>query len=72
MSGTWQLTIYGHWGEEQVDIPIASGAGGGHFTHDDSVPYTLDSESYAFKLENETVNNCTIYGFSCEVNKRRF
>ena len=71
-SGTWTLTIYGDWKNSNVGVTIASGTGGGHYKETSTIPYTLDSDSYSFKLVNDTVNDCLIYGFSCEAVNRSF
>lgn len=69
-AGAWTLSIIGE--NATVSVTIASGAGGTRYIEESSVPYTVDSESYAFKLENDTVNEAKIEGFTCEIEKRRF
>ena len=68
----WTLNITGETGGT-VAITIASGeASSDRYREEASIPYTIDSDSFAFKLTNDTVNNAEIYGFSCELVNRRF
>ena len=68
----WTFTITGENGNT-VAITVASGAAAStRYIEEASIPYTIDSESFAFTLKNDTVNNAEIYGFTCELVNRRF
>lgn len=71
-SGDWTFTIQTRRDADTIDVVLGSGTGGTYYEQDISLPYTVDSETISFKFANNTVNDCTIYAVSVDVDLRPY
>jgi len=71
-SGAWTFTIQTRRDADTIAVTIASGTAGTYYEQDISMPYTVDSETLSFKFYNSTVNDCTIYAVSVDVELRPY
>jgi hypothetical protein len=71
-SGSWTFTMYADHAARSMSQTLRSGTGGGFYSEDISLPYTMDGKTLQFQLANSTTNEATIYGLAFDAVARRF